>query len=70
MNEKLKIERIVEKIAQEVLNISTLEERNSDSLDFYEVSVWGLQEALIKAYEEGNKNAIKDGLESYKWETK
>ena len=44
-------------IAQEVLQIPTLETRNSDGLDFHEVSVWGLRDALRRAYEAGAKAA-------------
>lgn len=44
-------------IAQEVLQIPTLETRNSDGLDFHEVSVWGLRDALRLAYEAGAKAA-------------
>ena len=43
----------LEKIAQDVLGIETLERRWSDSMDFREVSVWGLEEALKLAYEAG-----------------
>lgn len=43
----------LEKIAQEVLGVETLERSWSDSLDFHEVSVWGLEEALKRAYEAG-----------------
>ena len=34
-------------------DIATLESRNSNSLDFHEISVWGLKELLQKAYELG-----------------
>lgn len=40
-------------IAQKHLFIETLEERKSDSLDFHEVSVWGIQAALEAAYAAG-----------------
>ncbi len=30
----------LEQIAKQYLNVSTLKRRNTDSLDFYEVSVW------------------------------
>ncbi|WP_428548460.1 DUF6900 domain-containing protein [Profundibacter sp.] len=40
-------------IAQKPLFIETLEERKSDSLDFHEVSVWGIQAALEAAYAAG-----------------
>jgi hypothetical protein len=42
-------------IAQQHLSakIETLETRNSDSLDFCEVSVWGIKAALVAAYAAG-----------------
>ncbi|NOX41488.1 MAG: hypothetical protein GXP05_13570 [Alphaproteobacteria bacterium] len=40
-------------IAQKHLFIETLKTRNSDSLDFHEVSVWGIQAALEAAYAAG-----------------
>lgn len=46
-------------IAQEILNIETLVTRNSDELDFHEVSVWSLREALRAAYEAGAASAKK-----------
>lgn len=46
----------LEKIAEARLGIETLETRNSDSLDFHEVSVWSLKAALEAAYELGKKN--------------
>ncbi|WP_232293720.1 DUF6900 domain-containing protein [Stigmatella aurantiaca] len=35
------------------MSIETLKTRNSDSLDFHEVSVWRLKEALNAAYQAG-----------------
>jgi hypothetical protein len=46
-------------IAREHLNIPTLETRNSDSLDFHDVSVCGVKNALSHAYQAG-VNAISD----------
>jgi hypothetical protein len=43
----------IEAIARNILEIETLAERKSDSLDFHEVSVWGLRDALLAAYELG-----------------
>jgi hypothetical protein len=43
----------IEAIARNILEIETLAERKSDSLDFHEVSVWGLKDALLAAYELG-----------------
>ena len=44
---------LLTRIAQEHLFIDTLETRNSDSLDFHDVSVWGVKEALLAAYQAG-----------------
>lgn len=52
---KTKKEIILEQIAKEVMEIETLETRNSDSLDFHDISVWSLKEMLEKAYEAGKK---------------
>lgn len=49
-------EQAIAKIAKEVLWLETLKTRNSDSLDFYDLSVWGIREALDRAYEEGAKS--------------
>ena len=43
----------VEALAKEHLFIDTLETRKSDSLDFHDVSVWGVKNALEAAYEAG-----------------
>ena len=44
-----------ETIAREILKIETLKTRRSDSLDFHDVSVWSLREALNRAYELGRR---------------
>jgi len=41
----------------ERLGFPTLKTRRSDSLDFHEVAVWSLREALEQAYEAGRKHA-------------
>lgn len=46
-------EQIFARIAKEHLLIETLETRNSDSHDFHDVSVAGIQAALAAAYEAG-----------------
>jgi hypothetical protein len=48
-----KRDEAIEAIARNILEIETLAERKSDSLDFHEVSVWGLRGALLAAYELG-----------------
>ena len=46
-------DQLLQRIAAEHLFVETLETRNSDRLDFYDVSVWGIRQALIDAYEAG-----------------
>ena len=46
-------DQLLQRIAAEHLFIETLETRNSDRLDFYDVSVWGIRQALIAAFEAG-----------------
>lgn len=53
-------EELFTQIAQQHLNIETLEERKSDSLDFKEVAVWSVKAALEAAFEAG-KAAAKKG---------
>ena len=49
------------RIAQTHLSIEALETRNRDSLDFHEVGVWCVRDALQAAYDaglaEGRRNA-------------
>lgn len=45
------------KIAREVLDLATLETRNSDALDFREQAVWQIAKALDVAYEAGRATA-------------
>jgi hypothetical protein len=49
------MKEILEAIAQEHLNIRTLATRGSEHLDFHEVSVWNLKDALQKAYFAGKR---------------
>lgn len=46
---------IVEEIAKSVLGLETLESRQSDRLDFKELSVWQVKEALQEAFLAGFK---------------
>lgn len=48
---------IITGLAKSILGIETLETRNSDSLDFHEVSAWSLKEALKAAYDAGRHAA-------------
>ncbi len=52
-----RVRQTLEQIARTKLQIPTLRERKSDAHDFHEVSVWGLQRALLAAYEAGRNDA-------------
>ncbi|MBU9314539.1 hypothetical protein LWS69_03380 [Bordetella hinzii] len=51
------IDRQLQQIALDHLFIDTLETRNSDRLDFHEVSVWPVKSALMAAYQAGRQAA-------------
>lgn len=59
-----KFEQLLTQIAQNKLGIETLETRKSDSLDFHDVAVWCLRDALEAAFnagvEQGRKMAKSD----------
>ena len=48
--------REILKIAQTILDLETLETRNSDSLDFKEQAVWSIKQALEQAYKAGQES--------------
>ena len=54
-------EQIIQSIAQEKLGIQTLETQNSDRLDFYDISVWQIKEALELAFQLGQKSGSTNG---------
>ena len=55
-------DKVIAEIAKRHLLIDTLETKNSDSEDFYEVAVWCIKAALQEAYEAGqNASAIDAG---------
>ncbi len=45
----------INEIAKSILGIDTLQTRKSDSLDFHDLAVWNLKEALEAAFEAGRK---------------
>ena len=55
-------DEVLEMIANQHLQIRTLETRNSDRLDFHEVGVAGLKDALNAAYEAGLDAARKQAV--------
>jgi len=44
-------------IAREALGLESLETRSRDSLDFHDLAVWCVKEALERAYEAGRASA-------------
>ena len=48
---------LILEIAQRRFFVETLETRNSDRLDFHDVSVWAIRDALAEAYEAGRRAA-------------
>ena len=52
-------DQLLTAIASEHLGIATLETRNADRLDFHDVSVWGVKNALRHAYQAG-RDAVSD----------
>lgn len=51
------IELLLESIALDHLFIETLQTRHRDSLDFHDVSVWGVKSALLAAFDAGLRAA-------------
>ena len=49
-------------IASTHLHVETLETRNSDSLDFHDVTVWGIKAALEAAYVAGKRSERNSSL--------
>ena len=50
-----KAKKLIEQIAKKYLNIETLKVRNSDGLDFHDVYVGSMKDALEEAYQAGMK---------------
>ena len=58
MNAK-RLHNLLTQIAQKHLKVEILETRHSDSLDFHDVAVWQIEEALQAAFEAGRQAALK-----------
>ena len=54
------VDELLAAIAKKKLYIDTLETRNSNSLDFHDVSVWSVKAALEDAYRAGLAAAKKE----------
>lgn len=53
VSQQQQLDQLLTDIAKKHLNIETLETRNSDGLDFHDVAVWCLKDALQEAYKAG-----------------
>ena len=53
MDHNKDMKETIDKIAKWELDINTLETRNSDDLDFHDISVWQLKKALEEAFNSG-----------------
>ena len=49
---------LLTQIAQQHLKVETLQTRHSDRLDFYDVAVWQIEEALQAAFAAGRQAAL------------
>lgn len=58
------ITQIISAIARKHLSIETLKTRHRDCLDFHNVPVWAVRNALSAAYEAGHENAARDLVRS------
>ncbi len=47
------IDQLLIGIAKKHLSLETLETKKSDSLDFHDITVWAIKDALQEAYEAG-----------------
>ena len=59
------IRQTFEKIAQDVLGLETLETRNADSLDFHDLAVWQIREALERAYQAGKNEKAREAAQPW-----
>lgn len=48
-----RLDAVLEPIAKKHLDVETLKTRHSDSLDFYDCSVWSIKSALKEAFNAG-----------------
>ena len=51
-------DKTIKRIARDILKLETLRSRKSDRLDFHDLSVWQVKEALEAAYDAGHARGI------------
>ena len=47
----------IQNIARDLMGLETLETRRSDSLDFHELAVWTIRDALAAVFEAGRQTS-------------
>jgi hypothetical protein len=53
MSSLMQIDETLEQLARDRLRVATLAPRGRDDLDFYDLSVWAILDAMRAAYEAG-----------------
>lgn len=48
---------VIRNVARDILGLETLEPRRRDCLDFHELSVWQIRDALAAAFEAGRQTS-------------
>jgi hypothetical protein len=56
-NPEATVDARLEQIARTTLGLETLETRRSDGLDFHDLAVWQIKQALQAAYDAGRASA-------------
>lgn len=60
------LEQLLSQIAQQDLDVETLETRHLDRLDFHDLAVWSLKAALAAAYQAGIEQGRRQATNSDK----
>ena len=58
------LEQLLTQIAQQHLDVETLETRRSDRLDFHDLAVWSIKAALETAYQAGVEQGCRQAAKS------
>lgn len=53
-------QELLRRIASKKLHVHTLQTQNSDDLDFHDIPVWGIKEALEEAFNAGYASGMID----------
>lgn len=56
---EIQTDAAIASIARRILGIPTLEKRGTDQLDFHEIAVWQLREAMRLAHQQGRSAVVR-----------